>query len=75
MEGVARKYVQRVEVGMYTGPDLEATSIEVCRQADGSLWLLGRGGCGVVYKVSRALVCKVGRRNLCAMKVKWHDSE
>lgn len=44
-----------LHVDLYTGPQAKTADLEICRRPDGSLWLLGEGACGKVYKV-RALV-------------------
>ena len=41
----------RLLVDLYTGPQCKRADLEICRRPDGSLWLLGEGACGKVYKV------------------------
>ena len=41
----------RLHVDLYTGPQAKTADLQICRRADGSLWLLGEGACGKVYKV------------------------
>ncbi|DBA85466.1 TPA: hypothetical protein ACH3X2_000417 [Trebouxia sp. C0005] len=38
-------------VDLYTGPKAKRANLEICRRPDGTLWLLGEGACGKVYKV------------------------
>lgn len=38
-------------VDLYTGPQAKRANLEICRRPDGTLWLLGEGACGKVYKV------------------------
>ncbi len=40
-------------VDLYTGPQAKRANLEICRRPDGTLWLLGEGACGKVYKVRR----------------------
>ncbi len=38
-------------VDLYTGPQAKRANLEICRRPNGTLWLLGEGACGKVYKV------------------------
>ncbi len=40
-------------VDLYMGPQAKRANLEICRRPDGTLWLLGEGACGKVYKVRR----------------------
>ena len=51
MEAMASKYAKQLHLSMCIGPQIECTSLEVSRRADGSPWVLGQGACGIVYKV------------------------
>lgn len=41
----------QLHVDLYTGPQAKPADLQICRRSDGSLWLLGEGACGKVYKV------------------------
>lgn len=42
----------RLHVDLYTGPQAKPADLQICQRPDGSLWLLGEGACGKVYKVN-----------------------
>lgn len=48
----AGKRSRLLHVDLYTGPQAKPADLEICKRPDGSLWLLGEGACGKVYKVS-----------------------
>ena len=47
----AGKNIPRLHVDLYTGPQTKQADLEICRRRDRTLWLLGEGACGKVYKV------------------------
>ncbi|DBA75882.1 TPA: Serine/threonine-protein kinase Nek3 [Trebouxia sp. C0004] len=53
-------------VDLYTGPQAKRANLEICRRPDGSLWLLGEGACGKVYKAMRDGVQEVAVKVLAA---------
>ncbi|KAL0049131.1 hypothetical protein WJX82_007250 [Trebouxia sp. C0006] len=53
-------------VDLYTGPQAKRANLEICRRADGTLWLLGEGACGKVYKAMRDGVQEVAVKVLAA---------
>lgn len=55
-----------LQVDPYTGPQADAASLEICRRPDGTLWLLGEGACGQVYKALRNGVQDVAVKVLAA---------
>ncbi|KAL3143486.1 hypothetical protein ABBQ38_002293 [Trebouxia sp. C0009 RCD-2024] len=55
-----------LQVDPYTGPQADAASLEICTRPDGSLWLLGEGACGQVYKALRNGVQDVAVKVLAA---------
>lgn len=53
-------------VDLYTGPQAKRANLEICRRPDGTLWLLGEGACGKVYKAMRDGVQEVAVKVLAA---------
>ena len=52
LDDMANKYARLLHMNLVTGfaTDL-TTDLEVCRLPNGRPWVLGVGGCGIVYKV------------------------
>ena len=51
-------------VDLYTGPQAKRANLEICRRPDGTLWLLGEGACGKVYKVRHTQTTDTVRQQL-----------
>lgn len=67
----------RLHVDLYTGPQAKTADLEICRRSDGSLWLLGEGACGKVYKVRLCQAAMHAAMHLqccygCGFPHRWH---
>ena len=52
LDGLGNKYARLLHMNLYAGLDADSTiDLQVCQQPDGAPWVLGRGSCGLVYKV------------------------